>query len=495
LRVSINITPVQGDGSVFLNSDYQSTGDGGICLSCHTSTQTKGYTQPDGTTETPAISKTDFDASTAHNYNATSSYGDGSSFNANCVKCHNDEMSKSKQTSTIKFSAHDSQYRRILDETGISLPEDPLEEDFCFSCHSTTSNPNAGSNLDKYGVKAMSDTTLAIETAFGRIYSHPTIDSSGVHVQGESGASDYADGNRHAECSDCHNPHVAQQGTHDGTTNLVSNALKGTWGVEPSYGAVTTPTDNANVFDLPTGYTVKNPAEKEYQICLKCHSNYTTLPSGSRNLAEELNSAYPSTHAILQVGDNGFCNSTTMNEPWGTNKINYCSDCHRSDTSTDPEGPHGSNVEHLLVATIVSNKVSGTPLCDVCHKSSVYWSGDAASSKFDQHPATQGQHLRAPGCFSCHMWDYSSTAGLGISTTDWTGGYDTDASLSPPVKIWVHGQNRKWIYNEQDGLNSTDGAATDQPVENFINGYIANMDHTNTICWTETCKVHSNKDY
>lgn len=126
--------------------------------------------------------------------------------------------------------------------------------------------------------------------------------------------------NRHAECTDCHNPHRvirgrrglpgaltdanttqskingASGGAHLHTetaithTNVISGVLRGTWGVEPSYGGV-------SFFAVPTGYTVKrgdpgnaNVADchgankttcdsasyvtREYQICLKCHSDY-----------------------------------------------------------------------------------------------------------------------------------------------------------------------------------------------------------------------------
>ena len=65
-------------------------------------------------------------------------------------------MSKSYQTSTDKVGPHDSNYRGLLNPLSTASPSDPLEENFCFGCHSTTNNPNAGSNQDYYGVKAMS---------------------------------------------------------------------------------------------------------------------------------------------------------------------------------------------------------------------------------------------------------------------------------------------------------------------------------------------------
>lgn len=115
--------------------------------------------------------------------------------------------------------------------------------------------------------------------------------------------------NRHAECTDCHNPHRVVKfrlfygnagnlagtpdaaGTHAHTdtamthTNVASGVLRGAWGVEPSYASNSFHSGASN-------YTVRrgdpgsdwvpndsNPDAKgyvtrEYQVCLKCHSSY-----------------------------------------------------------------------------------------------------------------------------------------------------------------------------------------------------------------------------
>jgi hypothetical protein len=97
---------------------------------------------------------------------------------------------------------------------------------------------------------------------------------------------------RHAECTDCHNPHRVQKGNHFGTNggsdirgtlggNLVSNVLKGTVGIEPKYpvdtrfGVIPTSFDLLCGSGTGTAYAeCAGVVTKEYQICLKCHSNY-----------------------------------------------------------------------------------------------------------------------------------------------------------------------------------------------------------------------------
>lgn len=114
--------------------------------------------------------------------------------------------------------------------------------------------------------------------------------------------------NRHAECTDCHNPHRvtrnrlfndnpsipdSEEGTHNHTasqivntggihTNLASGVLRGAWGVEPSGWPTTKFGDKPTFFEVKRGDSgvggstnVNAPyVTREYQVCLKCHSNY-----------------------------------------------------------------------------------------------------------------------------------------------------------------------------------------------------------------------------
>ena len=237
-------------------------------------------------------------------------------------------------------------------------------------------------------------------------------------------------GNRHAECSDCHNPHrvvkfrdfrgnpagvisgvpdAAGTHRHDDAagythSNIASGALRGAWGVEPVYGS-------ASFQSLPTGYLVKRGdpggsvdtsaaasyVTREYQICLKCHSDYGYsdnnlyptgnrpnlgypggTPAGTNQLQQYTNQAKefqaPLTHkgqvsaadsgAAAAYGTNnhrswhpvldstgrtpalrGGLPATNWRLPWrnavGTQTM-YCSDCHGSNvgsqTSVVPDG-------------------------------------------------------------------------------------------------------------------------------------------------------------
>jgi hypothetical protein len=485
LRSHFQAVPVIGDPAVLADSDYSAAG-GGICLSCHAGACSNCHTvhksEKASTFDHKFLLQAGYDAITStHNYEVQSIYKtDLSAFKANCSKCHNDELAKTYQEAGNQFGTHDTEYGYLLSPLGDATPGDPLEEKICYQCHSVSENPNSGSNLDYYGVQPMSDASMDVAPTLDYTYAHPVNTINGLHLTGED-AADLADGNRHAECGDCHNVHETDQGTHDGSTSLVSNALKGVWGVTPAaWPAAPTPADNVNLYATPASYNKVQPAVYEWQICLKCHSGYTTLPAGSPDLGQEINPNYVSQHGIAAAGTNAYCNTSTMNEPWASSHVTYCSDCHRSNNSADPQGAHGSNLEHMLVATVTSDNSVGTPLCYVCHQQNVYWSGPASASRFGTHPGSRSAHKVAEGCFGCHMWEFSTASGLGVNTV-------RDLSMG---KIHVHGMNKRFVYNEQNG-----GAGSGQMADAFVDGFMENMDYTAKTCWSATCRTHSGIAY
>ncbi len=206
-------------------------------------------------------------------------------------------------------------------------------ENTCYQCHSSTAVITPTTLTATEGVPD-------IQTEFQRLYHMPITNNE----QGQSGAGNttevhditdrentesqtklglYAPQNRHVECTDCHNTHrvlkadtylganlpggdvtrrthVPARGTVGEYGNIAGGALRGTWGVEPSYTATgqTTVTgssiwgqetvtftvkkgDPGGATTLPVGTAGTNAASyltREYQLCFKCHSSYANGP-------------------------------------------------------------------------------------------------------------------------------------------------------------------------------------------------------------------------
>lgn len=216
-----------------------------------------------------------------------------------------------------------------------------------------------------------------------KTYHHPISEYSGLHTlskleYGQSGAP-FRGSLRHAECCDCHEPHyIGDPGTthiYNTTTpannNLVSNPIKGVWGVEPT---------SAPLWSPPTTFTEQKTvavgAAKEYQICYKCHSYYalqdadgiTTLTGPSEGLitdqAMEFSPGNKSAHPVMvtlnnQTGSYADKALTTdpaqVSAPWTNvgSQTMYCCDCHGADneTSGGAKGPHGSARKYMLKGT------------------------------------------------------------------------------------------------------------------------------------------------
>ncbi len=188
-------------------------------------------------------------------------------------------------------------------------------EETCYQCHrgdanrvigtATGSVPNILTEFDRTIRKPI------ISSAQGgggnTTERHNIRDADFMETPEQLGLGNHA--NRHVECTDCHNPHRVLrnslfngQGSNTARThvaggtatnrgadgNVASGALRGTWGVEPNYGNVTTWPQ------IPLSYVVKkgDPGTsvgtersqpyltREYQLCFKCHSDYGGTSGG-----------------------------------------------------------------------------------------------------------------------------------------------------------------------------------------------------------------------
>ncbi|MFV2057088.1 MAG: hypothetical protein ACC707_11515 [Thiohalomonadales bacterium] len=258
-------------------------------------------------------------------------------------------------------------------------------------------------------------------------------------------------GNRHAECTDCHNPHRATKnrlisddpavpdiaGTHSHTaahSNIASGVLRGTWGLEPEYGFGTEFGTNPNSFRIKRGNADNIVVDRntdpnnysyvtrEYQICMKCHSNYAYgdippdlgyypggTPNGTNGLSRYTNQAmefqspldhmgegltvtpsgaapqfqpnnHRSWHPVMRPTGRTVAirnaNTGIMLPPFDADtdigiQTMYCSDCHGSSTAPGtvvpnggengaPWGPHGSNEDFILKGPSSGDSITGT---------------------------------------------------------------------------------------------------------------------------------------
>ncbi|MBC5764034.1 cytochrome c3 family protein [Ramlibacter albus] len=217
---------------------------------------------------------------------------------AGCLACHD--------THTVQGS------RRLLREGTDSAASpkaggNPAIEETCYQCHAALASSALTNVTSVPNIK--DDFALARHMP---IKSTEQLSGGEVHDigtgTGTQRGKDFVEApallgkgnlnNRHVECTDCHNPHRVIRnrlfnanastpdagGTHNhtaGHTNIASGVLKGITGVEPVYGGVAFGSDPTS-FDFKRGdggagaSTAKGSAwvTREYQVCLKCHSNY-----------------------------------------------------------------------------------------------------------------------------------------------------------------------------------------------------------------------------
>ncbi|MBI3374944.1 MAG: hypothetical protein HY017_24745 [Betaproteobacteria bacterium] len=298
-----------------------------ICLSCHDKNQTGGtwafsvHANPQVATQTylPAATSAqlrDFPANLPV-------------WKAACLNCHD---------------THTVQGARRLTREGTDSLASPKSggasaiEEVCYQCHTATpviTNPGTlVPNVKSEFARAIrmpitnaeQGVTAEAHDVGGNFVDAGFVDCTTasnrcgadfIEARSKLGAGNLA--NRHAECTDCHNPHRVVKfrsfignagsltgspdaaGTHPHTdsvatshTNIASGVLRGTTGVEPVYGS-------ASFHSLPTSYGVKRGdpgtstntgvaatyVTREYQICLKCHSDFgyddnNVLPTGNR---------------------------------------------------------------------------------------------------------------------------------------------------------------------------------------------------------------------
>jgi predicted CXXCH cytochrome family protein len=271
------------------------------------------------------------------------------------------------------------------------------EEKLCLVCHDGSPASN-------------------VKSQFNKTYRHP-ISTSGKHNATENDSSSAVGAaptnNRHSECVDCHNTHVAKREDSPRLNNPpdAPNTLRGV-------SRVTVINGGAGM--APT-YTYRGPSDgtppvAEYQICFKCHSSWTSRPAGQSDLALLFSTNNPSYHPVEAQGRNTNVNANSFVNGWTATKLTYCSDCHGNDDMNPlVRGPHGSAYRYLLknpyTATSGQRTMGSNEICFDCHRYDTYANNNASStvkgySRFNPPAHSEGHtyHVgsRRYPCYACH---------------------------------------------------------------------------------------------
>ena len=299
-----------------------------------------------------------------------------------CLACHN--------TNLWKASSHETS-----DKTWNSIGQDPwfhtpfksVSANGCENCH----NPhNAGGKIRLLKYQREEDNcfdchngnvaTINVQQQFVKTYRHNVSAYTGVHDAIETAIPK----NKHVECSDCHNAHAANSAA------AYAPNVKGF---------------NYGVQGISQSGTVVANVAYEYEICYRCHSQNAVTPSSvtrvvmQNNVRMEFDPSNYSYHPIAAIGKNNIVPSLIA--PLTTNSLIYCSDCHASDGSGAPGGPHGSVYPQILKSYYNRNATSpesvmAYALCYSCHERNSI----LADQSFPYHYL----HVvkKAISCIACH---------------------------------------------------------------------------------------------
>lgn len=205
------------------------------------------------------------------------------------------------------YACHSGANRTLVGQGNTTFEVPDVARDFAMTYHMPITTDEQRANIEVHNIGNSEGLTGTSLDGLGKDF------IEGRNNMGRDNVND-----RHAECTDCHNPHrvvkrrsfvntnaggamdspaLENKGTHRHElgvthTNIASGVLRGIWGVEPVYSSNNTfhwdPVDfNIKRGEPPQGATVNvndNPDNvgyltREYQVCLKCHSNFA-FPNG-----------------------------------------------------------------------------------------------------------------------------------------------------------------------------------------------------------------------
>lgn len=295
-----------------------------------------------------------------------------------------------------------------------------------------------------------------------------------------------------ALCHDCHDSHVAQHTNHveatDGNSIAAGSpllAVKGTSATDWFAGNPGAGLEQLGSFTATPNITIT----REYQLCFKCHAGQLSPGAPDLDVALQFNPNNYSVHPVATENNltwkNTFLQGAGFPAAWNGNwagALNaemYCSDCHGSETTADPKGPHGSTINYMLKA---GNTPAGNYdlLCLKCHNDPAIlgnsgwydlaaWNWWPPANPSGGQIAPAGPHNLAQhkppanpaGCVACH----GGTVGTALLASN------------------IHGANYLWPnYLGFNGRTSTEfllpSAAGANITQNYYNNLAAPFTNT-----------------
>ena len=222
---------IQNGDTVSLNFLVRDNSGGTMCLACHGTTPRIVNTETNPLVPWP----TSVHATIANAVLPAANVGPHTTVAQNaCTSCH------------IEHNAN-GPARLLRGASPAPANLDPYTQN-CITCHNGNSN--------------VSPSVANIYAEFSKIYYHPFPSGNNTHDTAEA---NLLNNNRHATCSDCHNPHGAQQ-----VATFTVPPL-----IRPSQNSV-------NGISATDGITPVVPAVNQYENCLRCHGTSTGKPTKSK---------------------------------------------------------------------------------------------------------------------------------------------------------------------------------------------------------------------
>jgi len=215
-------------------------------------------------------------------------------------------------------------------------------------------------------------------------------------------------------CNDCHDSHVAQKINHieaqnGGNVVFAGSPLLSVAGVSVTWGTPGAPIAGSENLNNGT-LSPLDPVTMEYQLCLKCHGGQTATYPLLADLRGQFNPNNYSVHPVTTTGNwkNAYLRDTVPSPlvfPWSDNKNAkmYCSDCHGSENSSNPQepaGPHGSTNVYML--KLAGPGATLDNLCLRCHVNPALGSAWANGLSRDHRYPQHQYPTNTMGCLACH---------------------------------------------------------------------------------------------